>query len=314
MKAPRISRPSSGADGDVLQVRVAAAQPSGRGDGLVEARVHAAGVRVDEQGQRVDVGALQLHQPAPVENHPRQVVRERQLLEDFDGGRRRLRRAGSFEHGQAQPVEQHLRELLRRVDVELAAGQLEDLLHQAVQLEVDLPRLDRQRRRIDAHAGPLDRRSARESGAARGSGRRRPAAPSSSRPRRIGASWPARSARSQAKSSAASTGMSPSDSALTPLPQTSSSVSALYDRVLERQLLERIGRPRGVHQVAGDHRVEVEPGQAHTVPGEHDRVELEVVADLRHARVFEQRLQQLEHASRAASDAVSPSARWPVGT
>ena len=34
-----------GAHGDVLQVRVAAAQPAGRGHGLVEARVHAAGRR-----------------------------------------------------------------------------------------------------------------------------------------------------------------------------------------------------------------------------------------------------------------------------
>ncbi len=36
----------------------------------------------------------------------------------------------------------------------------------------------------------------------------------------------------------------------------------LVGRVLERQLFERVGRPRRVDQVAGDHRVEVEPAAA----------------------------------------------------
>ena len=46
--------------------------------------------RIDELRQRVDVGALQLLQRAPLENQPRQIVRERQLLEHLDGRRRRL--------------------------------------------------------------------------------------------------------------------------------------------------------------------------------------------------------------------------------
>src|SRR5215208_954465 len=50
------------ANRDVLQVGVAAAQASGGGDRLVEARVDAAGLRVHELGQGVDIGALQLHQ------------------------------------------------------------------------------------------------------------------------------------------------------------------------------------------------------------------------------------------------------------
>ena len=56
------------ADRDVLQVRVAAAQPSGGGHGLVEHGVHATGDRVDQRRQRVDVGALQLRQAAPLED------------------------------------------------------------------------------------------------------------------------------------------------------------------------------------------------------------------------------------------------------
>ena len=64
-----------GPDRDVLQVGIAAAQPAGRGDRLVEARVDAAGLGVDELRQRVDVGALELLQAAPFQDQPRQVVR-----------------------------------------------------------------------------------------------------------------------------------------------------------------------------------------------------------------------------------------------
>ncbi len=73
-----------GPDRDVLQVGIAAAQPPGRRDRLVEAGVHAAGVGVHERGQRVDVGALELLQAAPFEDELGQLVRERQLLEHFE--------------------------------------------------------------------------------------------------------------------------------------------------------------------------------------------------------------------------------------
>ncbi len=102
-----------GADRDVLQVRIAAAQASGGGHRLVEHRVHAAGDRMDQRRQRVDVGALQLRQAAPVEDEARQVVGQRQFLEHFHGGRRRARRAGALQHRQLQLVEQDLAELLR---------------------------------------------------------------------------------------------------------------------------------------------------------------------------------------------------------
>ena len=80
--------PELGADRDVLQVGIAAAQAAGGGDRLVEAGVDAAGLGVDQLRQRIDVGALELLQRAPLEDQPRHVVRERQLLEHFDGGRR----------------------------------------------------------------------------------------------------------------------------------------------------------------------------------------------------------------------------------
>ena len=58
----RISRPTSVRIGMFCRFGIAAAQTSGGGDRLVEAGVHAAGFRVDQLRQRVDVGALQLHQ------------------------------------------------------------------------------------------------------------------------------------------------------------------------------------------------------------------------------------------------------------
>src|SRR5207247_494999 len=97
-----------GANRDVLQVRVAAAQTAGSGYGLVEGRVDAARVGVHELGEGVDVGALQLHQPAPFEDLARQVVREGELFEDLDGRRRRAGGPCPLQHRQLQLVEQHL--------------------------------------------------------------------------------------------------------------------------------------------------------------------------------------------------------------
>ena len=59
-KAARISAPELGADRDVLQVRVARREAPRGGDGLVEARVDAARLRVHVPRQRVDVRALEL--------------------------------------------------------------------------------------------------------------------------------------------------------------------------------------------------------------------------------------------------------------
>ena len=137
----------------------------------------------------------------------------------------------------------------------------------------------------------------------------------SSSARRIGASCPARSARSHAKSRAASTGMSAKRQRLDALAADVFFRQRLVSRVLERQLFERVGRPGRVDQVAGDHRVEVEPVQPHTVPGEHDGVELQVVADLRHAPGLRAAASAPRAPRRAASDggvAERPMARRHV--
>ncbi len=117
-----------GPDGDVLEVGVAAAQAPGRGHCLVEARVHAARVGMNERRQRVDVGALQLLQAAPLENELGELVRQRQLLEHFERSRLRLGlgRPPDRLGAHAEAIEENLRQLLGRVDVELFARELED--------------------------------------------------------------------------------------------------------------------------------------------------------------------------------------------
>ena len=49
-----------GANRNVLQIRIAGAQPARRGDHLIERRMHAAGLRMNQLRQRVDVRAFQL--------------------------------------------------------------------------------------------------------------------------------------------------------------------------------------------------------------------------------------------------------------
>ena len=101
-----------GANRDVLQVRVAAAQPAGRRHRLVETRVDATGLRVHELGERVDVGAFQLLERPPFKNQPWQLVPKRELFEHFDRRRRRSCLARPLERRQLELLEENLGELL----------------------------------------------------------------------------------------------------------------------------------------------------------------------------------------------------------
>ena len=158
MNAPRISRPERRADRDVLQVRVAAAQPAGRRDRLVEARVHAAGFGVDELRQRVDVGALQLHQPAPLENLPRQIVGQRQLLEHLDGrGRRACVLPFRFNIGSCSLSNRISASCFGELMLNSLAGDLENLRAARRQLADRRAATARRARAVDADAGALDR-------------------------------------------------------------------------------------------------------------------------------------------------------------
>ena len=117
-----------GANRNVLQVRVAGAEPAGGGHDLIERRVHAARFRVNHRRQRVDVRVLELRVLAILDDLRRQRVRLGQLLQHVGIGARPG--LGFLDDRQAELLEQHLRELLGRADVERMAGQLFDFLLQ----------------------------------------------------------------------------------------------------------------------------------------------------------------------------------------
>src|SRR5262249_4986477 len=142
-----------GSNRDVLKVRVAAAQSSGRGYSLVERGVNAAGCRADELRQRVDIRVLQLLQLPPVEDAARQVVGERQLLEHFDGCGGGPGLDVSLERRQLQLVKQDFRQLLGRIDIERFTGRLVNLGTERRQLLVDPLRLCGECRPVDSNAG-----------------------------------------------------------------------------------------------------------------------------------------------------------------
>ena len=73
MNAPRICRPISVRIGMFCRFGSLLLEPAGCGHRLADLRVHAAGFRIDQRRQRVDVGALQLGEAAPVEDQTRQM-------------------------------------------------------------------------------------------------------------------------------------------------------------------------------------------------------------------------------------------------
>ena len=83
-----------GAHRDVLEVRVARAEPAGRRDALVERGMNAAVLGMDQLGQSVEVGALELGELAMLDQERGEGVFERQLLEHLLG--RALLAAGGF--------------------------------------------------------------------------------------------------------------------------------------------------------------------------------------------------------------------------
>ena len=145
------------ADRDVLQIRIAAREPPGRGHRLIERRVHAPGRRIHQRRQRVDVRALELLDAAPLQHEARQLVRERELLEHVLRGRDDARLAGLLPGREAHALEEDVGELLRRVDVELDAGVRVDALREIVELDLHRSGERRERGRVDLHPGALDR-------------------------------------------------------------------------------------------------------------------------------------------------------------
>ena len=71
-------------NGDILQIRVAAAESARLGDGLIERRVNAPGLRMDHLGQGIHIGRFHFAQLPIVQNKPWQVVLQGQVFQDGD--------------------------------------------------------------------------------------------------------------------------------------------------------------------------------------------------------------------------------------
>ena len=85
--------------------------------------------------------------------------------------------------------------------------------------------------------------------------------------------------------------------------------------VLERELSEAVRRLRRVEEVAGQQRVEVEPGERRAVPREHEGRSLQVVPHLADRGIAEERRQPRQR--RLAIEVAPrppPSTRCPSGT
>ena len=74
---------------------------------------------MNQARQSVRVGGFQLGELAIFENFLRQIVGQRQLFQNFGGGRPAFRDAAAARRLQVEPVEKHFGKLLRRIDLEL---------------------------------------------------------------------------------------------------------------------------------------------------------------------------------------------------
>ena len=117
-----------GPDRDVLQVGIGAGEAAGGRRRLVEGGVDAAGRGIDQIGQRVEVGVLQLGQLTPGLD----LLDNRVLVADLskDAGIGGEAGFAAPLAGQTELLEEDPADLLRRTDRELLLGQLEDLLLQ----------------------------------------------------------------------------------------------------------------------------------------------------------------------------------------
>ncbi len=113
------------------------AEPAGRGHGLIERRVNAAGLRMDHRRQRIDVGALELGVLPVLDDLRRQRVHAGEVFEHVHVGAGAG--LGALEHRQLLLREQNLLKLLGRADVELPAGELVDFAFKLKQPLAVLP-------------------------------------------------------------------------------------------------------------------------------------------------------------------------------
>ena len=101
-----------GADGNILQIRIGGRKAAGGGSGLAEGSVQASGGGIDERGQSVDVGGLQLGELAVVENHAGDGMIFGESFQNIDSSRYGASFAVFHWLGQIQLVEENVAELL----------------------------------------------------------------------------------------------------------------------------------------------------------------------------------------------------------
>ena len=109
--------------------------------------------RIEQGGQRIDVGALELGVQAPVEQHAHHRVCRPEVLQHRRVGREAG--LGAAAAGQVEFVEQHLLQLLGRAQRELVADRFEDLLLQAIDLRAEGLGEVTEGRPVDGDAGGL---------------------------------------------------------------------------------------------------------------------------------------------------------------
>ena len=113
---------------DILQIRIAAGEATGGCYRLIEVGVDAARTRIDELGQRIEVGADELLLAAILENLVHNGMLSTDALQDLlvrgIGSSLGFLRVGQ----QPQAVEEHFSHLFRRIDIEDLTCQLVNLL------------------------------------------------------------------------------------------------------------------------------------------------------------------------------------------
>ena len=114
------------ADGDVLQVGIAAGQPPGSGHRLVEGRMNPLGPRIHQAGKGVHVSGLELGDAAILQHQARHLVVLGQVFQHLHRGGVLPGFLESPGRGQVEFLKENLSELLGRIQVELGPGHLVD--------------------------------------------------------------------------------------------------------------------------------------------------------------------------------------------
>ena len=144
------------ADGDVLEVGVAAREPPRGRDRLVVGGVDPPRLRVHDGGQGVDVGRFELRDAPVGQDLGGQIVRQGERRENLHVGRVALLRLSALR--ELQLVEEDDLQLLGRVDVEALARETVDPLLRLGQETLELPRHLPEKLEIDEDALLLHQR------------------------------------------------------------------------------------------------------------------------------------------------------------